>query len=52
MVFEGNGAIATRTDKNWSLTDCIGMVAAESYRVDSIFTSDHHSQQAGFKILL
>ena len=41
-----------RTDKDWSLTDCIGMVAAEAYRADRIFTSDHHFRQAGFTILL
>jgi predicted nucleic acid-binding protein len=41
-----------RNDKDWSLTDCIGIVVAESYTVKSVFTSDRHFQQAGFKILL
>jgi len=39
-------------DKNWSLTDCIGMVVAEDYGIIDIFTTDHHFEQAGFNILL
>lgn len=49
---KGMERFVTRADKDWSLTDCIGMVAAESYGMDSIFTSDHHFRQAGFVILL
>jgi predicted nucleic acid-binding protein len=41
-----------RTDKDWSLTDCIGIAVAETYSVENVFTSDRHFKQAGFKILL
>lgn len=41
-----------RIDKDWSQTDCIGIVVAEAYTVKNIFTSDKHFKQAGFNILL
>jgi predicted nucleic acid-binding protein len=41
-----------RQDKDWSLTDCIGIAVAETFAVKSVFTSDRHFKQAGFKILL
>lgn len=41
-----------RTDKDWSLTDCIGMIVAETYDVRTVFTSDRHFEQAGFTFLL
>lgn len=41
-----------RADKDWSLTDCIGMIAAETYNANSVFTSDRHFEQAGFTLLL
>ncbi len=41
-----------RNDKDWSLTDGIGIVVAEAYSVKKVFTSDRHFKQAGFKILL
>lgn len=49
---EGMGLFQKRKDKDWSLTDCIGIVVAEAYAVKSVFTSDRHFEQAGFKILL
>ncbi len=39
-------------DKDWSLADCIGMIVSEDYGITDIFTTDHHFEQAGFKILL
>ncbi len=41
-----------RLDKDWSLTDCIGIAVAESHSINKVFTSDHHFQQASFEILL
>ena len=41
-----------RSDKNWSLVDCIGMIIAEDQEITEIFTTDHHFEQAGFTILL
>lgn len=49
---EGMKLFEQRNDKDWSLTDCIGIVAAEAHGVKDVFTSDRHFQQAGFKILL
>lgn len=39
-------------DKSWSMVDCISMIVAEKYGITDIFTSDHHFEQAGFRILL
>ena len=41
-----------RRDKDWSLTDCISMVAMEELGLTDAFTSDHHFEQAGFKACL
>lgn len=43
---------ANRTDKNWSLTDCISFVVMQQMGVTSALTADHHFQQAGFRALL
>lgn len=49
---EGMELFQKRDDKDWSLTDCIGIVAAEAHAVKDVFTSDRHFEQAGFRILL
>ena len=41
-----------RKDKDWSLTDCLGITVCEERRISDVFTSDHHFQQAGLRILL
>lgn len=41
-----------RTDKDWSLTDCISLVVMRELGLTQAFTSDHHFEQAGFTILL
>ena len=41
-----------RPDKDWSLTDCISIVAMEELGLTDAFTSDHHFEQAGFKVCL
>jgi predicted nucleic acid-binding protein len=41
-----------RTDKEWSLTDCISFVVMHERRLIDALTSDHHFEQAGFRILL
>ena len=41
-----------RPDKSWSLVDCIGMVVAEEYGIQEIFSRDHDFNQAGFATLL
>ena len=39
-------------DKEWGLVDCISMLVSEDNEITEIFTTDHHFEQAGFKILL
>jgi predicted nucleic acid-binding protein len=40
------------SDKDWSLVDCMSMTVANTHRINLIFTSDYHFEQAGFTILL
>lgn len=41
-----------RSDKSWSLTDCISFVVMEEYGISEALTGDHHFTQAGFVALL
>ena len=41
-----------RTDKEWSLTDCISFAAMKDERVTDALTGDRHFEQAGFRALL
>ena len=41
-----------RTDKEWSLTDCISFVVMEEHNIKEALTADHHFEQAGFIALL
>lgn len=41
-----------RSDKDWSLTDCISFVVMKQYELADALTCDHHFEQAGFKVLL
>jgi uncharacterized protein len=43
---------AHRSDKNWSLTDCISCVVMQQYDLVDVLTSDHHFEQMGFRSLL
>jgi len=42
----------SRLDKEWSLTDCTSIVVAQKERIEQVFSSDHHFEQAGFVKLL
>jgi uncharacterized protein len=41
-----------RSDKDWSLTDCISFVVMQDRGIIRAFTADHHFAQAGFEKLL
>jgi predicted nucleic acid-binding protein len=41
-----------RPDKEWSLTDCISFAVMRERGVTEALTSDHHFEQAGFRVLL
>lgn len=41
-----------RSDKRWSLTDCISFIIMEDHHITAALTADHHFQQAGFEVLL
>ncbi len=44
--------MATRPDKDWSLTDCISFVVMEDDGIQEALTADRHFEQAGFTTLL
>jgi uncharacterized protein len=48
----GTEFFSARPDKEWSLTDCISFVAMSERDITDALTSDHHFEQAGFRILL
>jgi predicted nucleic acid-binding protein len=41
-----------RTDKDWSLTDCLSFVVMADRRIDAALTADRHFEQAGFRAVL
>lgn len=52
LVGEGLTLFAQRSDKNWSLTDCISFVVMRERGLTDALTADHHFEQAGFAALL
>lgn len=41
-----------RSDKEWSLVDCVSFVAMRDRDLAEVFGADHHFEQAGFRKLL
>ena len=41
-----------RMDKEWGLTDCVSFIVMMDRRLTEALTTDHHFEQAGFKVLL
>ena len=48
----GLARMRERSDKNWSLTDCISFVVMEAEGIREALTGDQHFEQAAFKALL
>ena len=48
----GTDFFSARPDKEWSLTDCISFVVMNERGITDTLTSDHHFEQAGFRVLL
>jgi predicted nucleic acid-binding protein len=42
----------SRTDKEWSIIDCISMVLLKERGLTEVITCDHHFEQAGYSILM
>jgi hypothetical protein len=43
---------ASRSDKHWSLVDCISFAVMEEQGIPAALTSDHHFGQAGYQSIL
>lgn len=52
LLAAGWSLYSNRSDKEWSLTDCISFATMTAEGVTDAFTSDHHFEQAGFRCLL
>ena len=48
----GLGRYEHRLDKEYSLTDCISMIAMKEKSVTKVLTNDHHFAQEGFEVLI
>jgi predicted nucleic acid-binding protein len=42
----------SRSDKEWSLTDCISIAILEERRLAHVLSCDHHFEQAGYSLLM
>jgi len=49
---EGVQIYSRRSDKQWSLTDCISFAVMKAYSITDALACDHHFEQAGYHILL
>jgi predicted nucleic acid-binding protein len=52
LLHRGAAHYLARSDKGWSLTDCISFLAMEDRGITDALTGDRHFEQAGFKALL
>jgi predicted nucleic acid-binding protein len=41
-----------RPDKEWGLTDCVSIVTMQEHGAECAFSTEHHFEQAGFRVLL
>ena len=52
LYAEGWQLYSNRLDKDWGMIDCISFVIMQERNLTEALTSDHHFEQAGFKVLL
>lgn len=52
LLKAGLALFGKRPDKSWSLTDCISFAVMEARGLTDALSSDHHFEQAGFRLLL
>lgn len=52
LLERGIKRYVARSDKEWSLTDCISFVVMEEHSISDALSADGHFEQAGFKALL
>ena len=49
---DGLQLFSQRPDKQYSLTDCISMMACREQGITDVLTNDHHFAQEGFVVLI
>ncbi len=52
MIAAASRFYEARSDKDWSLTDCLSFLVMEQRGVPRALTTDHHFRQAGFEAVL
>lgn len=52
LLEEGLQLHAGRSDKFWSLTDCVSFVLMQRLGIRAALSTDQHFEQAGFEVLL
>ncbi len=52
LLSEGLALDARRSDKEWSVTDCISFVVMSRHGLTEALTADRHFDQAGFNALM
>lgn len=52
LMRRGSDLYVARTDKAWSLTDCISFEIMRQHGITEALTADRHFEQAGFTALL
>lgn len=52
LLQRGIKLFADRSDKAWSVTDCISFLVMEDLQIRDALTGDEHFEQAGFHALL
>lgn len=52
LVKRGLELYGSHRDKDWGLIDCFSMIVMRDRNLTTVFTADHHFEQAGFEIVL